>query len=148
MGQAREAMDRLTEAVTSKPDLKAVAELFDEDAVAVTPDGVFHGREAVVEWWRQMTDAVPDAVFEPLYAFESGDTAIDEGYYSGTNSGPLQLPSGETLPATGKAVKVRGVDLATVRDGHIVSYRAYYDQLAFLEQLGLLPETQEPATST
>ncbi|MCM1976910.1 MULTISPECIES: ester cyclase [Streptomyces] len=141
MGQAREVMDRLTAAVTGEPDLKALAELFAEDAVAVTPDeGEVTGRDHIVEYFRQMTDAVPNAVFEPLNEYEAGDTAIDEGFFSGINSGPIALPDGQSLPATGKPVKLRGVDFATVRDGRIVSYRLYFDQMEFLGQLGLLPE--------
>ena len=141
MGQAREVMDRLTEALTSTPDLKAVAELYAADAVAVTPDaGEVHGRDNIVDYWRQMTDAVTDASYETVYAVEVGDTAIDEGFYSGTNTGPLPLPSGESLPATGKRVRIRGCDFATVVDGRIVSYRLYFDQMDFLGQLGLLPE--------
>ncbi|AIR99808.1 ester cyclase [Streptomyces glaucescens] len=140
MGEAREVMDRLTASVTGTPDLKALAGLFAPDAVAVTPDGDFEGRDGVVEWWRQMTEAVPEAVFEPVNAYEVGDTAIDEGWFGGRNTGPLRLPSGESLPPTDRDVRIRGVDLATVRDGLIVSYRVYYDQLAFLDQLGLLSE--------
>ena len=141
MGQAREVMDRLTEALTSTADLKAVAELYAADAVAVTPyAGEVHGRDNIVDYWRQMTDAVPNATYEPVYSAEIGDTAIDEGFYSGKNTGPLPLPSGETLPATGKSVRIRGVDFAKVEDGRIVSYRLYFDQLEFLGQLGLLPE--------
>jgi len=69
-----------------------------------------------------------------------GDTAIDEGWFSGRNTGPVRLPSGESLPPTGKEFRIRGVDFATVRGGRIVSYRVYYDQLSFLDQLGLLSE--------
>jgi len=141
MGQAREVMDRLTEALTSPPDLKAVAELYAPDAVAVTPDGgEIHGRDNIVEYWRQMTDAVPDATYDPVYAFEIGDTAIDEGVFSGRNTGPIPLPSGEYVPATLKEVRIRGCDFATVEDGRIVSYRLYFDQMDFLGQLGLLPD--------
>ncbi|GAB2876086.1 hypothetical protein GCM10027074_50050 [Streptomyces deserti] len=141
MGQAREVMDRLTEAVTSQPDLKAVAELFAEDAVAVTPDGgEIHGRDHIVEWWRQTAEAIPEATFQPLHQFEVGDTAIDEGFFTGRNTGPLQFPSGETLPPTQKEIKVRGADFATVVDGRIVSYRLYFDQMDFLGQLGVLPD--------
>ncbi|WP_406284419.1 ester cyclase [Embleya sp. NBC_00896] len=140
MGQAREAMDRLTEAVTTTKDLKALAELFAEKAIAVTPDqGEIRGRENIVEYWRQMTDAVPDGTYIPVYKFESGDTAMDEGFFQGTNTGPLVLPSGDRLPATGKQVRIRGCDFATVEDGRIVSYRLYFDQMEFLGQLGLLP---------
>ncbi|MEU0942581.1 nuclear transport factor 2 family protein [Streptomyces canus] len=140
MGEAREVMDRLTEAVTH-PDLKVIAELYAEDAVAVTPDeGEIRGRDNIVEYWRQMTETVPDGTFETLHAYESGDTAIDEGIFSGRNTGPIQLPTGETLPATQKEVRIRGVDIATVKDGRIVDYRLYFDEMEFLGQLGLLPD--------
>jgi ketosteroid isomerase-like protein len=140
MGEAREVMDRLTDALTTHPDLKVIAELYAEDAVARTPDeGEIHGRDDIVEYWRQMTEAVPEATFESLHAYEAGDTAIDEGFFSGRNTGPIQLPTGETLPATQKEVRIRGVDIATVKDGRIVDYRLYFDEMEFLGQLGLLP---------
>ncbi|MFF7274840.1 ester cyclase [Streptomyces griseorubiginosus] len=141
MGEAREVMDRLTDALTTHPDLKVIAELYAEDAVAVTPDeGEIHGREDIVEYWRQMTEAVPNARFESLHSYEAGDTAIDEGVFSGRNTGPIQLPTGETLPATQKEISIRGVDIATVRDGRITDYRLYFDEMEFLGQLGLLPD--------
>ncbi|WP_416983261.1 ester cyclase [Streptomyces sp. T028] len=145
MGQAREVMDRLTEALTTNTDLKVVGELFAQDAVAVTPDGgELRGRDSIVEYWRQLTDAVPEARYEPVHAYEIGSTAIDEGYFGGRNTGPIQLPTGESLPATNKEVRIRGVDFATVdAEGRIVDYRLYFDEMEFLEQLGLLPEDKQ-----
>ncbi|QYX78233.1 ester cyclase [Streptomyces akebiae] len=141
MGQARELMDQLTEALTTHQDPKTVANLFAEDAVAHTPDGgELHGRDAIADYWQQMTDAMPGARYESLSSFEVGDTAIDEGIFSGTNSGPLAFPDGTSIPATHKDIRMRGVDFATVRDGQITSYRLYFDQLEFMNQLGLLPE--------
>ncbi|WP_030194207.1 ester cyclase [Streptomyces sp. NRRL S-87] len=141
MGQAREVMDRLTAALTTTRDLKAVAACFAEDACAVTPDmGVLRGRDEVVEYFRQVMDAMPNATYEAVRRHETADTAIDEGFYRGRNTGPLELPSGELLPATHREVRIRGVDFATVADGLITEYRLYFDQLEFLEQLGLLPE--------
>ncbi|WP_412542073.1 nuclear transport factor 2 family protein [Longispora sp. K20-0274] len=142
MGQAREVMDRLTEVLTTTGDLKAIRELFAEDAVAWTPDkGEVRGRDNIIEWWRTMVDPVPDATYESLYKNEVGNTAIDEGYFGGKNTGPITMPDGSSLPATGKTIRIRGADFATVEDGRIVSYRIYFDQLEFLSQLGLLPET-------
>ncbi|WP_338896682.1 nuclear transport factor 2 family protein [Streptomyces sp. TG1A-60] len=141
MGQARETMDQFTEALTTHQDVKTIANLFAEDAVAYTPDGgEIHGRENIAEYWRQMTNAVPEATFESLAAFEVGDTAVDEGIFSGRNTGPLAFPDGTSIPATQKDIRLRGVDFATVQDGQITSYRLYFDQLEFLGQLGLLPE--------
>ena len=143
MGEAREVMDRLTDALTTHPDLKVIGELYAEDAVARTPDeGEIRGRDNIVAYWRQMTEAVPEATFESLHAYEAGDTAIDEGFFSGRNTGPIQLPTGETLPATQKQVRIRGVDIATVKDGRIVDYRLYFDEMEFLGQLGLLPDDE------
>lgn len=142
MGQAREVMDRLTAAITTA-DPEAVAELYAPDAVAVTPDGgELHGRENIAGYWRQMTEAIPDGSYESVHSYEVGNTAIDEGIFRGRNTGPIQLPTGETLPATQKEISIRGVDFATVDDsGHIVDYRLYFDEMEFLDQLGLLPPT-------
>ncbi|MGI5427720.1 ester cyclase [Streptomyces sp. CA-179760] len=140
MGEARAVMDRLTDAITTHADLKVIGELYAEDAVALTPDeGELHGRDNIVEYWRTMTDAVPDGSFQALHSYEVGDTAIDEGVFSGRNTGPLELPNGETLPPTQKEIRIRGVDIATVREGRIVDYRLYFDEMDFLGQLGLLP---------
>ncbi|MFH0516442.1 ester cyclase [Streptomyces sp. M41] len=140
MGQAREVMDRLTAAITTA-DSTAIAELYATDATAVTPDGgELHGRDDIAAYWRQMTQAVPDGRYETVHSYEVGDTAIDEGVFTGRNTGPIQLPTGETLPATQKEIRIRGVDFATVDDsGHIVDYRLYFDEMDFLDQLGLLP---------
>ncbi|TXS50458.1 SgcJ/EcaC family oxidoreductase [Streptomyces sp. uw30] len=141
MGQAREVMDRLTAAITTA-DSTTIAELYAKDAVAVTPDGgELHGRDDIAEYWRQMTQAVPDGTYESVHSYEIGDTAIDEGVFSGRNTGPIQLPTGEMLPPTQKEIRIRGVDFATVgADGRIVDYRLYFDEMEFLGQLGLLPD--------
>ncbi|MGW3124557.1 ester cyclase [Streptomyces sp. NPDC001107] len=142
MGQAREVMDRLTEAVTTHADPKTIGELYAADAVAFTPDGgEIHGRDNIAEYWRQMTEAIPEGSYESVHSYEIGNTAIDEGFFSGRNTGPIQLPSGDTLPPTQKEVRIRGVDLATVdAEGRIADYRLYFDEMEFLGQLGLLPD--------
>jgi ketosteroid isomerase-like protein len=139
MGEAREVMDRMTDAYFSK-DMAAAAKLYAPDAVAVAPDrGEVSGREQIVEWSKELFDAFPDAKYERLNAFESGNTAIDEGYFVGTHTGSLRGPAGE-IPATGKSVRVRSCDIATVENGLVTSHRFYYDQLGFMSQLGLMDQ--------
>jgi ketosteroid isomerase-like protein len=140
MGQAREAMDRVTRAMTSQ-DLEALETLYAPDAVAETPDqGTLSGRDAIVEYFAGLTTAFPDASYDPLHSHETADTAIDEGYFVGTNTGELEGPGGERMPATGRQVRVRECDVLTVRDGVATSHRFYFDMLDFLGQLGLTPE--------
>jgi len=137
MGEARAIMDRLTDAVFSR-DRDAVARLYATDAVLVAPDaGEIEGNEEVVAWSTEFLDAFPDARYESVYAHESGNTAIDEGYFVGTNTGPLVSPTGETMPATGRSVRFRACDIATVEGGLITSHRFYFDQQDFMGQLGL-----------
>lgn len=138
MGEARDVMDRVTEAVFSG-DEEAQERLYASDAVAVTPDqGEVKGAKEIVEWSKEFLAGFPDAQFESEYAHESGNSAIDEGYLVGTNTGPLVGPTGESIAATGKSVRLRACDVATVEDGVITSHRFYFDQVELLGQLGLM----------
>ncbi len=138
MGDAREVMDRVTAAVFGR-EFDAAAACYAGSAVAVTPDqGEVRGREAVISYLRQQVEAFPDAGFESVHKHESGNVAIDEGYFTGTHTVPLPLPSGETVAPTGKQIRIRSCDLATVEGGLITEHHFYFDQMEFLEQLGLL----------
>jgi ketosteroid isomerase-like protein len=142
MGEARDLLDRVTNAFFSS-EWDTAAKLYAPDAVADTPDkGEVRGQENIVAWTRELIEAFPDAQYEPVNEYEVGNTAIDEGFFVGTNTGPLQGPTGETIPATGKRVRARAVDLATVENGVITSHRFYFDQLDFLGQLGLMEGTE------
>ena len=140
MGEARDVLDRVTEAVTSG-DEERLKSLYAENASIETPDqGTLSGRDAIVGWLGAFSKAFPDVSWEPLHEHEAGNTAIDEGYVVGTHTGPLESPTGESIPPTGKRVRVRSVDLATVENGSVTSHRFYFDQMEFLGQLGLAPE--------
>src|SRR5688500_15090599 len=137
MGQAREVLDRLTETGVDQRDLDSAVDLYAEDAVMVTPDaGELRGRESIRGYWKQLVDAFPDSHYDTIGKFEAGSSAIDEGYYVGTNTAPLTTPSGDTLPPTGRMVKIRSCDVARVEDGKIVEHHLYFDQAAYFEQLG------------
>jgi hypothetical protein len=71
---------------------------------------------------------------------ESGNVAIDEGYFVGTNTGDLHAPNGDSIPATGKQVRVRDCDVVVAEYGLIREHHFYWDLMEFLGQLGLLPE--------
>ena len=141
MGQARDAMDRLTAAVTAK-DKEAQAACYSADAVAFTPEeGKLVGPEAISNYLSQFGESFPDITYEYADRYEAGNVAIDEGFVVGTNTGPLIMPSGESLPPTGMSIRVRSCDVAHVEDGLITAHHFYFDQMEFLGQLGLLPES-------
>lgn len=141
MGQARDAMDRLTAAVTAK-DKETQAACYSPDAVAFTPEeGKLVGPEAISNYLSQFGESFPDITYEYAARYEAGNVAIDEGFVVGTNTGSLIMPSGESLPPTGKSIRVRSCDVAHVENGLITAHHFYFDQMEFLGQLGLLPES-------
>ena len=140
MGESREVLDRLTDAVMSgKAD--EIANFYADDATMMTPDvGEISGRDPIAAYLGEFVRGFSDVSWEPLSKLESGNTAIDEGYFVGTHTGPLEGPSGETIQPTGKRVRLRECDVATVESGRITSHRFYFDLMQFLHQLGLAPQ--------
>ena len=140
MGEAREAMDRVTDAIV-RGDWEGVAACYSEDAVAVTPDmGEIKGAEDIADYLRTFGAAIPDLRWEGVFSYEAGDTAYDEGFVCGTFTEPLVLPDGNTIAPTGKALRLRECDAATVAGGRITSHRFYFDQLDVFQQLGVSPQ--------
>ncbi|HVM14570.1 MAG TPA: nuclear transport factor 2 family protein [Egibacteraceae bacterium] len=138
MGEARAVMDRLTEALVAH-DMGALAEIYAVDAVVESPDvGEIKGRDQIIEYFVTYNTAFPDARYEPVHSYEAGNAAIDEGYFVGTHTGPLELADGETIPPTGRTTRYRVCDVAETNNGMVYSHRLYFDQYHVMEQLGLL----------
>ena len=136
MGQARETMDRITQAIVAG-DRAALRQQYADDAVGEAPEaGRLDGGDAIVEYMMSFRQAFPDLSWEAKATFENADDALDEGWLVGTHTETLSSPEGE-LPPTGRNLRLRECDVITVRDGRAVSHRFYYDRLDFASQLGL-----------
>ena len=70
---------------------------------------------------------------------EDGELFFSEFTFAGTNTGPLVMPDGTELPATGQAVEVRAAEVVHARDGQILQTDMVWDNMAFMTQLGLVP---------
>jgi ketosteroid isomerase-like protein len=112
-----------------------------EDLEIVDPGmGDVHGRERFREYLETFKRAMPDARALIDQTVESGETVAVEGRFTGTHTGPLATDDGDVEP-TGSTVDLRFADISRVRDGKIVAYHTYYDQLGLLTQLGLMDQT-------
>ena len=121
-------------------DLDACLELYAEDAVQWMHDGLFEGVDAIRGRLARDLDAFPDAKYVVESFVGEGDKFADEWTFTGTNTGPFQLPDGTEVSATGRPVEIKGMELVEVRDGKIVVDNLYYDFMAAVFQLGLVPE--------
>ena len=124
----------------NRHDAEAVAELCTDDVEFTDPAlGTVHGRPAVAEWVRTCGRAFPDYRFEepepPLFAADR-QKVIAPWVMHGHNTGPLEPPG---FAATGRTVRIEGVDHWWIRDGLVHRYRADYDSADAFRQLGLLP---------
>jgi len=124
-------------------DLDTAGSMFADDCVNVSPYGTTRGIEAFRQMGEAFRTAAPDNRIEAHHTWEDGDTVIVEGVYTGTHTGPLAGPGG-VIPATGKSFTLPYVDIFQARDGKFVSHRIYWDNVAFMTQLGLMPA---PATA-
>jgi steroid delta-isomerase-like uncharacterized protein len=121
-------------------DLDGVMDLYAEDAVQLMPEGWFEGREAIRERLARDLEACPDIAWTVESFVEQGDEFSDEWSFVATQTGPFKLPDGTEVPPSGKQVALRGMEYVKVRDGKIVVDNLYYDNLAVMIQLGLVPE--------
>lgn len=77
--------------------------------------------------------AFPDLSFEIVSAAQTGEHSVAAQWLMrGTNTGVLA-----GSPPTGKAVALPGADFITVEGDKIRAVQGYFDQKAYLEQLGL-----------
>jgi len=123
----------------SDKDFELLESLFAADAIAITPDisEPIKGSKAIVDISRQYFESFPDSYLEKEVEIGQEDWVCLAGSWNGTNTGPLIMPDGKTLAATKKRVKVPICILFKLKDGKIIEERDYFDQIAFMTQLGL-----------
>ncbi|MFP5298350.1 MAG: ester cyclase [Actinomycetota bacterium] len=132
-------MQALTGAYIAK-DYQTARDLYAPDVIVVTPDqGELKGRDEAVAYMKGFFESFPDATYDAEHTHETGNTAIDEGYFIGTHTKPLVLPTGESIPPTNQRVRLRSCDFLVVEDGKAIEHRMYFDQMELIEQLGISP---------
>jgi steroid delta-isomerase-like uncharacterized protein len=123
-------------------DGEALAALCTEDIEFTDPAvGTLQGRAEVAEWVRSFARGFPDYRFEdiePPYIASDRPKVIYPWRMLGTNTGPIDPPG---FAATGRSIVVEGVDHWWFRGELVERYRADYDSLDVMRQLGLMPES-------
>ncbi|HEU5212755.1 MAG TPA: ester cyclase [Gaiellaceae bacterium] len=138
----KELLDRYVE-LYNAGDLDACMKLYADDASQRMHDGIFEGVDAIRERLARDLEAFEDATYVVDSFFGEGNTFADEWTFTGTNTGPFRLPDGTEIPATGRHVEIKGMEYVEVRDGKIVVDNLYYDFMAAVAQLGLVPQGAE-----
>jgi predicted ester cyclase len=83
--------------------------------------------------------AFPDLHFETMHPVAQGDSVVLHWTGTGTQTGPLSTPTGNTVPPTGKNATVQGSTTFEIKNGKITRSWIYWDMVTLLGQLGLMP---------
>ena len=141
MGTAADITRRIFQAYNDR-DLDGMLASVNPDVQDTLPGGqLISGREEMRAHEQQEWEGFPDARVEVRQVIDQGSMAVAEYIWAATNTGPLNLPDGSTLPATGKRIEVPCVTVVEVKDGLVAAERSYWDMMEAFQQLGLLPAT-------
>ena len=94
------------------------------------------GVNDLIMTWLGWATAIPDSRATVHAAFTSGDTVVLEMTWRGTQTGPLQTPTG-TIPATGKRIEIRSCQVVEIANDKAQAIRHYFDMMTLLQQLGV-----------
>ncbi len=95
------------------------------------------GINDVLNLWRGWATAIPDSRATFNNEFVSGNTVVLELTWTGTHTGPLQMPNGEIAP-TGKRINLRACQVIDVTGDKATNIRQYFDMATLLNQLGVM----------
>ena len=132
MPSAHQLADRYVEMInTHDPD--AVDRFVAEDYVNHNAF-VADGREANRQFWTVFFAGLPDVRVTMEDLVVSGDRVVGRFVYRGTHTGDLM-----GIPATGKPVEMRSIDIWRVQNGMFVEHWDELNLLQVFQQIGALP---------
>ena len=96
-------------------------------------------RDQAKAYTQGFINGFPDLHFEMKQKVAQGEYVVINWVGSGTHTGPLSTPTGDTLPATGKKAIVTGSTTYQIINGKVVKGWTYWDMVSLLSQLGMMP---------
>jgi ketosteroid isomerase-like protein len=146
MPQARDTAALFVNAFNAH-DEGAVRALFAPDTELQAPGGVkLTGRDAAAGYVIGWLKGFPDARMIVDNEVAGDRWVVQECTFEGTNTAPMESPTG-IVPATGRKLNDKSVQVGRYEDGQVVKFRLYFDQLVMLEQLGLTPAVSASTSS-
>jgi steroid delta-isomerase-like uncharacterized protein len=116
------------------PDL--IDEVYAADLVWHEPDQDVRGLEEAKQFVSMYKTAFPDLNVTVEDVIAGGDKAVSRVTIRGTHQGEVE----EFGPPTGRQVEAQIITIHRIEGGKIAEEWDSYDNLSFMQQLGLVPE--------
>lgn len=126
-------VERIFEEVFNQGKIEVADEIIAPDAVDHEGAGAT-GPNAVKEAAAMFRAAFPDLKMTMDDAIAEGNQVACRFTVMGTHRGEFM-----GIPASGKSVKVSGVDIVRFENGMAVEHWGYMDQMTLMQQLGAMP---------
>jgi steroid delta-isomerase-like uncharacterized protein len=131
---------RFVEEVWGEGNLSLADELLSPDCIDHNPvPGLTGDREGHHRLLQQVRTAFPNARFTLDDVIAEGDKVVDRWTMEAISEGPFA-----GRPATGRAVKLIGMDILRIENGKIVELWHIEDTLGLMQQLGVIPSAPSP----
>jgi steroid delta-isomerase-like uncharacterized protein len=134
MSEEHKALARRSWEVVDNPD--HLDEVYAADLVWHEPDRDIEGSEEAKQFISMYKTAFPDLNVTVEDVIAEGDKAVTLWTIRGTHQGEIE----ELGPPTGRQVEFQGLTLHRIEGGKIIEEWDRYDNLGFMQQLGLVPE--------
>lgn len=133
---------RAWDEIYGQGSLDSIEEFVLDEVIAHEPDGDVRGIEDFRRYLTTYLAAFPDtnATFEDVIA--EGDKVVSRYTVRGTHKGATE----EYGPPTGRQIVIEGITIYRFKDGKLAEMWDRYDNLAVLQQLGLMPEAESPSS--
>ncbi len=120
-------------------DVKAIADGYANDAQIFSPnwDGAKTGKEGAAEAYKRYFASTPDLTYKVNNTINAGSNVIVEYVVSGALSNP---EAGTPDYMKGKKYTLNYCAIFTIKNGKIAKETDYFDQVAFLKQVGFFDQ--------
>ena len=98
------------------------------------PDADLTGTDEIVEYFEGVFAAFPEFKLDIVAAAEEGENVFIRWVLTGKHEGTFT-----GIEATGKELRIDGMDNFVVRDGKLHSNFVVFDRMQFAQQLGVMP---------
>ena len=127
---------RLYDEVFTGGNLDLIDELFHDEFIEHEEfPGLPPGREGPRFFVTLFREAFPDVSVTVEDIIVEDNKVVSRVRFSGTHQGEFM-----GIPPTGKKIDVQVIDIASYRDGQLIEHWGVTDQMAMMQQLGVIEE--------